>query len=228
MDSLYISILQDAFGNDKPECDAKIRSILSVVVLAANPLSSSVIATLLGFDAGDVPLLLPSVNSLLLLQAHVDDPQVRPFHKSFPDFITDPTRCTNPRFHISPPDHHTQLLIRCLDLMNRTLGKNMCKLPDGVANSDVSDLKDKTDKYVDPALRYACASWHTHLVGLVDAHTTPVDAPTITPTLHQFLETKFLFWLEILSVLGAARNAVDALQVAMGWLKVCRVSVLDA
>ena len=228
LDSLYTSILQDAFGNDKPECDAKIRSILSVVVLAANPLSSSVIATLFGFDAGDVPLLLSSANSLLLLQAHVDDPQVRPFHKSFPDFITDPTRCTNPRFHISPPDHHTQLLIRCLDIMNRTLGKNMCKLPDGVANSDVSDLKDKTDKYVDPALRYACASWHTHLVGLVDAHTTPVDAPTITPTLHQFLETKFLFWLEILSVLGAARNAVDALQVAMGWLKVCRVSVLDA
>ena len=57
----------------------------------------------------------------------------------------------------------------------------------------------------------------THLVAadMVLAH-----AQTITPTLYQFLETKFLFWLGILSILGAAKNAVKALQVATDWLKV--------
>ena len=156
LDSLYTSILRDAFGDDRPEDDAKTRSILGAVVLAANPLSPSAIATLLGFDAEDVPLFLSSVNSLLIFQAGVDDPQVRPFHKSFPDFITDPIRCTNQRFLISPSDHHLKLLIGCLDLMNRALEKNMCKLPDGVVNSDVSDMKERTERYVDPALRYAC------------------------------------------------------------------------
>ena len=222
LDSLYTSILREAFGDDGPEDDAKTRSILGAVVLATNPLSPPAIAMLLGFDAEDVPSLLSSVNSLLILR---EDPKypVRPFHKSFPDFVTDPTRCTNPRFHISPPDHHLQLLIGCLGLMNRTLEKNMCKLPDGVANSDVSDLKERTERYINPALRYACISWHTHLV-CVD--TVPTQAPAITLTLRQFLETNFLFWLEILSVLGAVRNAVEALQATTEWLEVCRVSML--
>ena len=223
LDLLYTSILQEAFGDEKPEYDAKTRSVLGAVVLAANPLPPSAIAALLGFNAEDVPLLLSSVGSLLILQEDVDHP-VRPFHKSFPDFITDPTRCTNPRFHISPPDHHSHLLLGCLSLMNRTLEKNMCKLPDSVANSDVRDLKERTEKYIDPALRYVCMSWHTHLV---DADTTPAHVPTIIPILRRFLETKFLCWLEVLSVLGAVRNAVEALQVTMDWLRVRQVSTFD-
>ena len=99
----------------------------------------------------------------------------------------------------------------------------MCGLPDGVANSDVSDLKERTERYIIPAVRYACISWHTHLV---DSDTIPTHVPTISPVLHQFLETKFLFWLEVLSVLGAARIAVEALQVVTDWLEVCQVSTL--
>ena len=221
LDSLYTSILQEAFGNDNdPEDDSKTRSVLGAVVLATNPLSPSAIAALLGFDPDDVPPLLSSVSSLLILKEDINRP-VRPFHKSFPDFVTDPVRCADQRFHISPPDHHLKLLIGCLDLMNRTLENNMCRLPDAAANSDINDLKEKTEKYIDPALRYACLSWHTHLS---DADTMPTHAPTITPTLHRFLKTKFLFWLEVLSVLGAVRNAVDALQVTADWLEVCRVT----
>jgi len=217
LDTLYTSILQEAFSDDDPEDDAKIRSVLGAVILAVHPLSSSTIAMLLGYDAEDVPHLLSLAKSLLILQEDTSRP-VRPFHKSFPDFITDSTRCTNPRFHISPPDHHLQLLTGCLDLTNRTLAKNMCNLPDGVANSDVSDLKERVEKCIDPALQYACLSWHAHLV---DADTTPTRTPGITPTLRRFLKKKFLCWLEVLSVLGAVRNAVDALQVITNWLEVC-------
>ena len=84
----------------------------------------------------------------------------------------------------------------------------MCKLPDGVANSDIGDLKERIELHIDPALRYACRSWHTHLV---DRHTTQVDTQELTSALHRFLEKKFLFWLEVLSVLGALREAVNAL-----------------
>ena len=220
---LYTTILQAAFGNRGPVDDDKLRSILGAVILAVNPLPPSAIATLLTFNTRDVPPLLSSVSSLLIPQEDASHP-VRPFHKSFPDFVTDPYRCTNKRFLISPPDHHVRLLTGCLDLMNRTLTKNMCNLPDAVANSDVVDLKERVKECVDPALRYACMSWHAHLV---DADTTPTHTPAITPALRQFLEKKFLFWLEVLSVLGAARNAVEALQVTMDWLEVCQVSTLD-
>ena len=220
LDALYMSILQEAFGND-PEDDPRTCSVLGAVVLAINPLSPSTIATLLGFDIEDVPPLLSSVNSLLILQEDVNHP-VQPFHKSFPDFITDPTRCTNQRFYISPPGHHLELLVSCLSLMNQRLEKNMCQLPDAVANSDISDLKERIKKYIDPALQYACVSWHAHLIG-VDM--TLAHIPTMTLALHQFLEAKFLFWLEVLSVLSAVRNAVEALQATVNQLRVSYVSM---
>jgi len=157
LDSLYTSILQEAFGDDDPEDDPKVRSVLGAVVLAVNPLSPSIIATLLNFDTEDVFPLLSSVHSLLILQEDVDRP-VRSFHKSFPDFITDPAQCANQRFHVSPPDHHPELLIGCLELMNRRLERNMCKLPDAVTNSEVDDLGERTERYIDQGLRYACRS----------------------------------------------------------------------
>ena len=221
LDSLYVSILHEAFGHDDPEDDPKIRSVLGAVVLATNPLSPSSIGILLGFDTEDVFPLLSSASSLLTLQEDVDFP-VRSFHKSFPDFLLDPIRCTNKRFHISPPSHHPELLAGCLRLMNQSLKKNMCKLPDTIANSDVDDLHERTKQYLAPPLQYACKSWHKHLTG---GHTT--HRPPIAPTLHCFLENKFLFWLEVLSVLGMAREAINALGVAMKWLDVCGISTLN-
>ena len=218
LDSLYTSILQGAFGDDKDaDNDPIVRSVLGAMVLVVNPLSPSAIATLLGFDVELVFPLLSSTQSLLILQ-DIDYP-VRPFHKSFPDFITNPDRCTDARFFVSPPDHHSRLLISCLGLMDQMLEKNICELPDGVANSDVGDLKERVERHIDPSLRYACLSWHRHLV---DEPTTVANTPGITSALRQFLEKKFLFWLEVLSVLGAVRTAIDALQAATDWLKVCR------
>ena len=214
LDSLYMSILREAFGDIGPEDGPKVHSALGAVILAANPLSPSSIATLLGFDVPDVTLLLSSVHSLLILHENIDRP-VQPFHKSFPDFITNPIRCTDKRFHI-PPHHHLELLINCLKLMNTTLEKNMCQLPDAITNSEVEDLKERAEQYINPALQYACQSWYKHIVN----EPTP-NRQEITSTLHSFLEKKFLCWLEVLSVLGAMRNAVDALQAAMKWLEVC-------
>ena len=219
LDVLYTSILQEAFGADHPENDPKVRSVLGAVVLAANPLSPSAIATLLGFESEEVLPLLSSIHSLLVLREDIDLP-VRPFHKSLPDFIVDPDRCTDPRFRVCPLDHHTELLLGCLETMNRELERNMCKLPDGVANSDVTDLKERVDEHIGQGLKYACRSWHKHVVG-----TTPTR---IIPVLHRFLEEKFLFWLEALSVLGAAREAVEALAAIAKyeWTDVCCISLV--
>ena len=219
LDSLYMSILQAAFGDDDPEDDRRVRSVLGAVVLAANPLSPSTIAALLDSRIADVSLRLLSVHSLLILQ-DANHP-VRPFHKSFPDFITDSVRCTNRRFHITP-DHHLELLTGCLELMNRTLEKNMCKLPDAVTNSEVDDLQERTERYINRALQYACRSWHKHLI---EEHTA--RTPGIISAIHHFLEKKFLFWLEVLSVLGAVRDAVDALGVAAKWVQVSQVPTPD-
>jgi len=103
-----------------------------------------------------------------------------------------------------------------MKLMNQTLDKNMCHLPEAVKNSEVDDLKERAEQYINHALQYACKSWHKHLV-----NEPTVNRHEIVSALHHFLEKKFLCWLEVLSVLGAVRNAVDALQVALKWLEVC-------
>ena len=219
LDSLYTSILREAFGGNDPENDLRVRSILGAVVLAANPLSPSAIATLLGLEPEEVYQILSLVQSLLILQEDIDQP-IRPFHKSFPDFVVDPARCINQRFRVCPPDQHVELLDGCLGTMNRELEQNMCKLPDGVANSEVIDLKERTEEHISRALEYSCRSWHKHLVGTIPAGVAPV--------LDEFLEKKLLFWLEVLSVLGAVRQAIDALEATTRceWPDVRHISLL--
>ena len=93
----------------------------------------------------------------------------------------------------------------------------MCKLPDGVMNLEVNDLKERTERYIGNALEYACRSWHKHLVGKISARTIEI--------LDRFLREKFLFWLEVLSVTGAVRNAVDALEAIVEWVDVRYISL---
>ena len=221
LDSFYASVLQEAFGGGHdPDNDTKIRSVLGAMVLVANSLSPYSIAKLLDFDIYGVLHPLLSTRLPLAYPEDIHDP-ILPFSQSFTGFIVDPDRCTNKRFQVSLPTHHLQLLMGCLDLMGRSLEENMCHLPDGVANSDASDLWGQVERHIHPALRYACKSWHTHLV---DRRTKSVDTSGTAPAVHRFLESKFLCWLEVLSVLGAVGNAVDALQAVADWLEVSQDS----
>jgi hypothetical protein len=69
LDSLYMSIFHAAFLKNKTDAEdeAMIRSVLSAVVLAVNPLSPSTITTLMGFECDEVVALLESIQSLLAL-----------------------------------------------------------------------------------------------------------------------------------------------------------------
>ena len=211
LDSLYTSILQAVFIEQDPNDDTIVRSVLSAVVLPANPLSLSAIATLTGFRYNQVQRLLELIQSLLILPEDPRDP-IQPFHKSFPDFITDPTRCSDPWFHISP-DHHIELALQCFELMGKLLKKNMCSIPDYVLNSEVEDLPKRVEESgIHGVLEYACMPWHKHLV--VTKHHT-VD---VISALQNFLEGRFTLWLEVLSILGAVGGAAHALIATTKWL----------
>jgi hypothetical protein len=210
LDSLYESILYAAFSKNKANNDVVVRSVLGAVVLAANPLPPSAIAALMGFNPNVVKSLLQLVQSLLVLHEDVDQP-TRPFHKSFPDFITDPSRCSDTRFYISF-DLHADLVLRCLGLMDGSLKKNMFSLPDYSLNSDVEGLQSVGKTTLGGALVYACRSWYNHFV--VTEHLIP----DVLSALRRFLERNFLFWLEVLSVLGVLGVAARALNATLKWL----------
>ena len=212
LDSLYLSSFQNAFDGMDAEDDEKVRFVIGTVVLAVNPLSPSAVATLVDLTKEQVMDLLGMVQSLLKLSDDPDSP-VLPFHKSFPDFIIDPHRCSNKRFHVSPEDCHLKLALNCLKLMNKTLEQNLLSLPDYALNTEVEDLQTRIGDHLSAALLYACKSWYSHLVEAKGDVTAAVSA------LRRFLEERFLAWLEVLSIIGAARDAVIALEKLMPWLR---------
>ena len=212
LDSLYTSILWAAFNEEDPEVDFKVRSTIGAIVLVVNPLPPSGIAELIGLPTREVLLLLTLVQSLLSLDEDPTQP-VKPFHKSFPDFITNPSRCTDPRFYISPGHMHLELIINCLRVMNKGLEQNLLSLPDYALNSDIKDLETRIDQHISVTIQYACKSWHNHLTK------TTEDLTGVISHLHVFLEKKFLAWLEVVSILGATRGAVVALEQLIPWLQ---------
>ena len=212
LDSLYLSSFQGAFNGMDAGDDEKVRHVLGTVVLAVNPLPPSAIAILVGLGKQEVMDLLQLIQSLLKLSEDPDS-LVLPFHKSFPDFITDPLRCPNKRFHISPETGHLKLALSCLKLMNSCLEQNLLSLPNYALNSEVQDLEVRVKDHISIALQYACKSWHNHLTGVRG------DIMTVVPALRSFLQEGFLAWLEVLSIIGAARDAVVALEKLILWLQ---------
>ena len=221
LDSLYTSILQMAleFGPVDPGLDSKVQSIIGTVVLLINPLPLSAVAELIGLEIRQVKMILTLVQSLLILSEDPNCP-VKPFHKSFPDFITDSSRCLNKRFYISPGTLHYELTINCLKLMNDNLEPNLLSLPDYALNQEVKDLADRIKVHISPALEYACRSWYSHLIKTREGTTHILD------TLYIFLRKKFLPWLEVISILGATRGTVPGLENLVMWLQQVHFNLL--
>ena len=102
IDSLYTEILSHAYRNvgpnsqnpDNQEIYQHFRSAIGTLLLAFNPLSMKSLSSLLrDFDTpSDISTALNPLHSLLLVPEVTEDP-VQIFHKSFPDFLTDPKRC---------------------------------------------------------------------------------------------------------------------------------------
>jgi hypothetical protein len=100
--------------------------------------------------------------------------------------------------------------------MSTSLEQNLLSLPNYALNSEVKDIQARVDIHISTALQYACKSWCNHLIEVRG------DITTIIPALHGFLQERFLVWLEVLSVIGAARDAVIALEKLVPWLlEVC-------
>ena len=219
LDSLYTSILQAAFDEGDADVDSKVRTTIGTIVLIVNPLPPPAIAELTALDPDEVILFVTLIQSLLTMGEDFNQP-VKPFHKSFPDFVTDPSRCTNPRFYVSPGLLHSELVKNCLRVMNDGLEPNLLSLPEFSLNSEVEDLPTRINDRVSGALQYACRSWHNHITETIG------DVDEIISNLRVLLEEKFLAWLEVVSVLGDLGGAVVALERLMSWLQRVRFGVL--
>ena len=96
-----------------------------------------------------------SLHSVLLVPDNKEYP-IQIFHKSFPDFITDPEQCKDIKFFINPSVYHQEILLSCLSLMEERLKRNICGLDDHASLDKVEDLPACQKTYIGDALGCAC------------------------------------------------------------------------
>ena len=165
VDSLYTEVLRQAYRGldsddedpDNQEIYHHFRSVVGAVLLAFNPLSMKSLSCLLhDFNTPfDISITLNPLHSLLLVPEGIDGP-ISTFHKSFPDFLTDPKRCKDVQFFVDPLVHHTEILLSCLHLMGKRLKRNICGLDNYASLSSVGDLPGCRKEYIGEGLEYAC------------------------------------------------------------------------
>ena len=212
LDSLYLTIFKEAFGGYSAENHKMIHSVLCAVILAFNPLSPAMISKLLSCKLSEVMATLEPIQSLLLLDGDSNEP-VQPFHKSFPDFIMDPTRCIDTRFLISPDDH-IELALHCIKFMNELPEKKGWWI-----SSDREEIvefrKEIFESHDYEALAYAYKAWHQHLF------TTKHPTTQVVSALSNFFEEKFLFWIRVMKEKNTwdGLYGLDVLEVANRWLE---------
>jgi len=220
VDSLYSQVLRDAFsGIYGGSVFANLKRILSAVVLALNPLSRDGLVKLLEIDSALISTTLRHLHSVLLVPTD-GSKGIRVFHKSFPDFLQDLKRCTDPRFHIDFPTRHGDMALSCLALVGK-LGVNPCTLSPFVMNQDVPDLPQLLKDKLGSGLRYACRHWSMHL--LFSPTSGGYGNRLITST-SLFFNRSVFPWMEVMSLEGRLEDVIHSMNHLLDWWgKVSRI-----
>ena len=213
VDQLYTQILEQAFSavhDGSSKAGVRFRAVVGAVLLIFNPLSIKALSGLLGYTIPHIHSTIRSIHSLLLIPGNEGDP-IRTFHKSFPDFLTNPDRCMDNRFFIQPTVHHLNIVLSCLTLMRERLKKNICNLDGNAVLSEAKDLSTRRRDYIGDALEYACEFWTKHLLGV------PGTNSQVKEAIDNFFTTSLLHWIEVLALTGHLGVGVHAINDIEKW-----------
>ncbi|KAF4609761.1 hypothetical protein D9613_011913 [Agrocybe pediades] len=210
LDRLYRSILSSAFDNmHLEERELNIVSlVLQTVICAIEPMTTSMMSTVLAIPQEDVASSLSRLQSVLHVQ---EGPSglVSILHASFPDFLCNKARSCE--FHCNAIEHNTKLAHSCFDMMSKELHFNMCDLESSYDfDEDVPDLEWKIQANISAALLYACKYWSSHLVHC-----------DLTSSIHyqlvEFLKFRLLFWMEVLNLTKFISTGSKLLSDTLNW-----------
>jgi hypothetical protein len=214
VDQLYIKVLEQAFQDDCPDGSqrySRFKTVVGAVLLVCNPLSVKALSDLLRVP-GTSTTLRP-LHSLLLVPDNIEDP-IHIYHKSFPDFLTDPKRCKDQRFFVDPHLYHMEILLSCLSLMKKRLRKNICNLDDHAILNETKDLPAHLKTCIGDALGYACQFWARHLVEIPSGS---CNVEEVYKEIDEVFTTHLLDWIEVLSLMGNLSVGVYALSSVQQW-----------
>lgn len=210
LDRLYLQVLIDAYPDISNDLSRDLKTILGAISLLMYPLRTADIEQLLGMEKDKIMITTNYLGAVL----SVANERIYLVHPSFFEFITSPTRCTDPRFLVDSQLHHAQLLHACLRTM-KMLKRNICSIEDpSLLDSEVSDLPDRIVRNIPSHLEYACLGWMEHL-----SHSRVFDIPL--ELLMDFCRKSLLYWVEVCCLLRKLRDTVIGLDRVCHVLSVC-------
>ncbi|KAF8338042.1 WD40-repeat-containing domain protein [Cantharellus anzutake] len=114
--------------------------------------------------------------------------------------------------HLEKSDLHSRIAMFCIDALGRLPEGNVLQLPNPlILNSDMPDLAFRIQSKISEDVQYAA------LYGLL--HVAEIKNPSaeLFSRLETFIAESVIKWLEVLSLLEAARNALIALERVIVW-----------
>lgn len=213
LDELYRDILLRIFPSsltlnrrDESIYLQAFRQLLGHVLAVGEPLSANSLFQLLHFSEHEKRIAMTMLRRLgaLLTGVHDMNTPIRLLHSSFRDFLCDPS--ASEAYYIDPDALHPIFVLNCFKTLNRELHFNLCGLESSYAlNEHVGDLQARLEANVSAPLSYAAQHWGSHLAA------TSLMSDHFLDSVTFFLRNSFLFWLELLSLLGAVHVALPAL-----------------
>lgn len=212
LDKMYTTVLEYSFiavtDGLSPEEAERVHEIMQrtigAIVVMFDEMNFKSLVTFLGVRRKDIALALNALHSVIdIPEWHSESETIRILHPSFRDFLLDPKRCSNRFYLIRIPDTHGHLLTRCFISMISQLQRNILHISSpGAKARDISI--DRIRAQIPEELQYSSQHWWNHFQNS-NEHSRE-ELPLL-----EFLENKYLFWLECLAWLGKLGYAVDAI-----------------
>ncbi|KAH8704003.1 quinon protein alcohol dehydrogenase-like superfamily [Talaromyces proteolyticus] len=205
MEKTYMPIMKQLLvGQDEEESKQLVQEfqkIIGAIILLATPLSVHTLSQLLNIKPGTISKRLDFFHSVLSIPSDPTLP-IRTLHLSFRDFLLDSKRIKSP-FWVNEKEKHQEISHQCLNIMRHRLKRNICDLPnEGILLTEIDEQT--IDKNLPPVLQYSCRYWTTHLLKSDDLNNGMDGA-------FSFLQEHFLHWLEVMSIIGAVSEAIEAI-----------------
>ncbi|KAG8984344.1 POC1 centriolar protein A [Tulasnella sp. 427] len=233
MDELYSEILQRAFNKAKknPRIGAPFLRVIGMLVVAPYPTSLETIAffcveqdvfkdqTLDGIVQRLRLEVLVDLGSLIHIPPTSTD-RLHLMHSSIRDLLVDKERAgpTGEAYWVNVISHHGRLATDSLRFMIRDLRANICNLSDLSKGNSETEVRKLVQQHVPQGLQYCCRAWSVHLTESIA--TGEPGEEVIRNEFGVLSKTKLLGWLEVMSLLGEARGALEMAKTMCAWLQV--------
>jgi NACHT domain len=185
-----------------------------IAVSAYRPLCAETLAKLINLEVPTILSWLDELSSLLYQDA-AEGNGIRVRHLSVLEFLVGST-CP-PKFRVDQKLANSELTRYCLVTMANELRFNICGLESAcLSNADIRDLDNRVERRIPDTLRYSCMHWSNHLC----YDTDPISAEIAGILDDFFEESKPLYWIEVLSLMGTIPIAISSMRLIKGCFKV--------